>query len=703
MKKELKKNQIYHPPDFIVSNGSENRRILIWGILCTLCFALIFVFNPNLMQRFEYIEYDYLLKKFPNNQANPKLVIVDIDEKSLSRYGQWPWPRYRVAQLLDKITGMQPAVISLDIVFAEPDKTSARSLLQDLENTFKLKIDLNSLPRELSDNDRILAETLAKGPFVLGNVFHFDKKKASSEKCILHPVKLSYVHPVDKQDASRGLPQSTGVLCNLTILAEKVKASGFFNFSPDEDGVLRRLPLLIEYNGTAYPNLALATILKLNKENQILLKHDGDILQSLRYGGHSVPVDRHGQMLVKFRNPENRYEYVSASDILDSNVSPERLQGKIVFVGTSAMGLKELLNTPLGSVLPGVQVHAATVDNLLTGDFISAPGWSNGLILLLIIVPGLMMTLLIRHRSAASCLFVMLLFVCGLWLATQQLFFHMGFFIASAFPIAAIVCNYMYLTLLKYRLEERKVLSGMRELLLTQDITIESMANLTEHRHQETGGHIKRTRMYVRLLAKQVRHQDRYKKFLTDVNIDMLYKSAPLHDIGKVGIPDNILLKPGKLTKEEFEIIKTHTTNGRNLILSSVRQFGKTSFLAIAEEIAYSHHEKWDGSGYPQGLKGEAIPISGRLMAIADVYDALISKRVYKEAYPHTVAVDTIIKGQGSHFDPDLVDAFLEIHERFYDIALQFADFEEERGTTGKDISGKDSIHDVHPFTGEQA
>jgi len=682
---------------------SENRRILIWGILCTLCFALVFVFYPNLLKRLEYLEYDTLLKKFPNNNASKKLVIVDLDEKSLSRYGQWPWPRYRVAQLLDKITAMKPEVISLDIVFAEPDKTSAEPLLKDLQNTFKLKIDVGRLPRELSDNDRMLAETLAKGPFVLGNVFHFNHMKANPGKCVLHPVKHSYVHHVDGQNVRREFPQSTGVLCNLAILSEKVNASGFFNFSPDEDGVLRRLPLLIEYNGNVYPNLALATILKLNKENHILLKHDHNILQSIHYGRHSVPVDRHGQMLIKFRGPEHKYEYIPAADILDSTVSPERLQGKIVFVGTSAMGLKELLNTPLGPVLPGVEVHATTVDNLLTEDFISVPGWANGLVLLLVIVPGLMMSLLISHRNAASCFFVMLLFVSGLWFVTQQIFFQMGFFIATAFPIASIVCTYMYLTVLKYRLEEKKVLSGMRKLLLTQDMTIEIMANLTEHRNQETGGHIKRTRMYVRLLANHIKHQDRYKSFLTDVNIDMLYKSAPLHDIGKVGIPDKILLKPGKLTEEEFEIIKTHTTNGRNLIRSSVRKYGKTSFLAIAEEIAYSHHEKWDGSGYPLGLKGNAIPISGRLMALADVYDALISKRVYKIAYPHAIAVNTIIQGRGTHFDPDMVDAFLEIHEQFRDIARQFADFEEERVLLEKGIPAEDSINNANSFTADKS
>jgi putative two-component system response regulator len=254
----------------------------------------------------------------------------------------------------------------------------------------------------------------------------------------------------------------------------------------------------------------------------------------------------------------------------------------------------------------------------------------------------------------------------------------MGLFVGTAFPIASVVCNYIFLTVLKYRLEEKKMLSGMQELLLTQDITIESMANVAEYRDSETGGHIKRTRMYVRLLAQHIKHHDKYKHFLSEVNIDMLYKSTPLHDIGKVGIPDNILLKPAPLTEEEFEVMKTHTTIGRDVIENSIRRLGKKSFLTIAAEIAQSHQEKWDGSGYPQGLKGEAIPISGRLMALADVYDALISKRVYKPPFSHAMSVDIIKNGKGTHFDPDLVEAFLEIHEQFRDIALKFADFQEE-------------------------
>jgi adenylate cyclase len=482
-----------------------------------------------------------------------------------------------------------------------------------------------------------------------------------------------------KQGKNTGLPESHSVLCNLTILSEKVDASGFINFSPDQDGMLRRLPMLIQYNGEVFASLGLATVLKLKKTENLILQKDGDNPQSFNYNGTSVPIDSHGQMLIKFRGPHKSYDYISAADIMDGNVSSEKLRGRIAFVGTSAAGLHDLLTTPFDPIFPGVEVHATIVDNLLTGDFITVPSWSNGLALLLILGLGLSLSFFIAFRSAAFDFIVMLLFIVGLWLATQQAFFHLGLFVGTAFPIAAVVCIYLFLTVLKYRLGEKKILTGMRELLLTQDITIESMANLAESRDQETGGHIKRTRMYVRLLAEHLKQQDKYKHYLSDENIDMLYKSAPLHDVGKVGIPDKILLKQGRLTEEEFLIMKTHTTIGRDVIEASVRKLGKASFLTIAAEMAYSHQEKWDGSGYPQGIKGDAIPISGRLMALADTYDALISKRVYKSSSAHAVAVDIIKKSRGTHFDPDMVDAFLAIHEQFRNIAREFADSQKER------------------------
>ncbi|WP_184200122.1 response regulator [Chitinimonas taiwanensis] len=222
---------------------------------------------------------------------------------------------------------------------------------------------------------------------------------------------------------------------------------------------------------------------------------------------------------------------------------------------------------------------------------------------------------------------------------------------------------------------EQEVAKRTREVVAIQDVTIRAMASLAETRDNETGNHIRRTQHYVKALAEHLAPHPRFSAELSPSNIESLFKSAPLHDIGKVGIPDRILLKPGKLDPDEFEIMKTHTTLGRDAIVHAELELGQSiPFLSYAKEIAYSHQEKWDGSGYPEGLSGEAIPLSARLMAVADVYDALISRRVYKPAFPHEKAVEIIRAGRGSHFDPDIVDGFLAIAERFQRIALQYAD-----------------------------
>ncbi len=221
---------------------------------------------------------------------------------------------------------------------------------------------------------------------------------------------------------------------------------------------------------------------------------------------------------------------------------------------------------------------------------------------------------------------------------------------------------------------ENLVRERTKELMLTREATIESMGVLAEYRDRETGEHIIRTKNYIKEVALHLKSHPRFKDYLDDNTIEMLYLSAPLHDIGKVGIPDAILLKPGKLTEEEFTEMKKHTTYGRDILAASEKKLGSTSFLRYAKEIAGAHHEKWDGTGYPYGLKGEEIPISGRLMAIADVYDALSSKRPYKPPFPHEQAVQIIKKGCGTHFDPDIVNAFIELEDKFKEIAVTFAD-----------------------------
>lgn len=258
----------------------------------------------------------------------------------------------------------------------------------------------------------------------------------------------------------------------------------------------------------------------------------------------------------------------------------------------------------------------------------------------------------------------------------------------SVIEVQARVKTHLSLAIARKDLEnQREVLAEMvgertRELELTQDVTIIGMATLAEYRDNETGGHIHRTRNYTRLLAERLQMDPAFRAEIDTEFVVQVYKSAPLHDIGKVGVPDSILLKPDRLTTAEFDAMKKHTIYGRDAILKAEQSLGAgqtSSFLRIAREIAISHHEKWDGTGYPYGLKEEEIPLTGRIMAFADVYDALISRRVYKPPFPHNKAVSIIAEGGDTQFDPRILSVFLEIHESFRNIAKKFADSKEER------------------------
>ncbi|NLX19979.1 MAG: response regulator [Desulfobulbus sp.] len=233
-----------------------------------------------------------------------------------------------------------------------------------------------------------------------------------------------------------------------------------------------------------------------------------------------------------------------------------------------------------------------------------------------------------------------------------------------------------HLELRSYRANlERLVEERTHEAELLKDVIIEAMGELAEYRDPETGNHIQRTRAYVQILARTLAQQGHFSDVLTSDYITLLWKSAPLHDIGKVAIRDSILLKPGRLTEEEFETMKKHTLYGEEVIANLEQMAGQpTSFLNCAKDIAGSHHEKYDGSGYPRGLAGDDIPLAGRIMAVADVYDALISKRVYKDSMNHEQAMTIMLEGKGSHFDPVILDAFLLVEPDFRQIASSNTD-----------------------------
>lgn len=220
-----------------------------------------------------------------------------------------------------------------------------------------------------------------------------------------------------------------------------------------------------------------------------------------------------------------------------------------------------------------------------------------------------------------------------------------------------------------------RVRVGERLLSLeTRDLLIFMLAKLAESRDNDTGAHLERVRMYSRIIAEHLSKAPRYRDLVNSEYVRLIYLTSPLHDIGKVAVPDHVLLKPGPLTEEEFEIMKTHTARGAETLDAALAQYPSARFLRMARDIAACHHEWFDGSGYPRGLAGEAIPLSARIVALADTYDALTSKRVYKDAYSHEKARATVLQGRGTHFDPDVVEAFLKNEDRFLAVSRSLGD-----------------------------
>lgn len=220
-----------------------------------------------------------------------------------------------------------------------------------------------------------------------------------------------------------------------------------------------------------------------------------------------------------------------------------------------------------------------------------------------------------------------------------------------------------------------KVRSGRRIVdIESRDMVIFAISRLVESRDYSTGNHLDKVRHYSKVVAEYFYHKGYHRDIINSAFIDNIFLTSPLHDIGKVGIPDHILLKAERLDDREFEIMKTHTLIGYDTLIAAANKDVKADYLQMSAEIALSHHEKWDGSGYPHGLKGEDIPIAARIVALADVYDALVSKRVYKNAYPHDTARSIIMQESGSHFDPLVVEAFLACEEKFIEIGIIFKD-----------------------------
>ena len=620
---------------------APRRLVLVCGVLPTLLMAVVSLYRPSFFANLEYAAYDRLLRTAPTRPPAGRIVIVDVDERSLSAIGQWPWRRDIVGKLIARLRDLGASTIALDIIFAEADRSEAAGVAPDLA----------------------LAETLRAGGVVVGYAMTFEHPSSRSTGCVQHPLGIALIRRGD-ESADDPFFQATGAICSLPILTEAAGASGFLNAAPDPDGRLRRVPLLLELDGRVHPGLALAAVIAATRAHDISLRVINVNAASLLLDGRSVPLDGKSNLLLRYRGPKHTFPYVSAADVLSGKAGPEAFKDKIVFVGTTALGTREVVATPIDTLFAGVEVQATVADNLLQQDFIRRPEYG-------VVDPRDTDRAGARdHRGAARRAARSRLgrpwsgrVSRGGVGGAAALMSSSGAFVSPVFPTLGLISAFGTMAVARFTLERRRADQAGHDKIISQRLMVQTLLSLTEVRDAETGSHSRRTQQYARIIGGQLATHPEFRDYLTPERLDLLASLAPLHDIGKVGVPDRLLHKPGALTAEEMVEMRKHPAHGRDVIVHAERDVGASDdvILAMAKDIVYTHHEKWDGTGYPRGLRGAEIPIVGRVISIVDVYDAITSHRVYRGPMSHDEAVAFIVERKGTHFDPAVVDAFVEI------------------------------------------
>jgi adenylate cyclase len=622
----------------------STRMVMLCGLVPTLLTGILAVSRPASLVNLERTVYDTLLRASPVRPPDTRIVVVDVDERSLATIGQWPWRRDRIGELIARLRDLGAAVVALDIMFPEPDREQGTG----------------------TNPDVALADTLRAGRVILGYGLTFDGEPGATASCVAHPIGLAIV-----RRAHDSVPdpffRATGAICNLEMLTTAAGVSGFLNAAPDSDGILRRAPLLAEVRGRVYPSLGVAAVRAVTGTRDLTLNVSNVNASSLALGERHVPIDGRSNLLLRYRGPKRTFPYLSAADVLSGRVAREAVSGKLVLVGTTALGNREVVSTPLDTLFTGVEVQATVADNLLQQDFIQLPEHEGAIETLMVLALGMVAILLTGRYGATSGAIGAGACLAALWGASAWLMATSGIVLSPLYPTIGVIGGVAMMTVTSQIAERRRADRAGEERATSQRLMIQTLLSLTEIRDAETGQHSRRTQQYTRVLAQALSAQAGFSEYLTGERIDLLATLAPLHDIGKVGVPDQLLRKPGALTPDELAEIQKHPIYGRDVIVNAQRNAGVRHdvTLELAKDIVYTHHEKWDGTGYPEALRGADIPIPGRVMAVVDVYDALRSVRPYSQPLSHDAAVVQIVRRRGTHFDPAVVDAFLRVSEDF--------------------------------------
>ena len=643
-------------------------------VIITLIITMATVFKLPFVKSMDFFFYDLFMKissssHVESKSASDRITIIDIDETSLSAVGQWPWPRYRIASMIRRIARENPKAMGMDIIFPEPDRSSLISISGQFQKDFDIKIDFTNVPRALRDNDSFFSHILNQTDIVGARYFYFDHYNKGA---VCKGTPFLITDPL----GVLSLHKAAGVLCNTLKIETRLKSTGFINNQYDEDGLLRQTPLLIKFQDEYYPHLSLALFMKAHGITKARVNKNlfGPYIEA---GQYNIPVTINGFAAMRFNNLGFSNQYIPAKNILNNDFDPSRIKDKIILIGSSAIGIHDVHHTIFNPAFPGVEVNAVIMDNIINNLFIVKPVWTDTFILLFNIVTVFAMVLLFYMSSGPVLLFSgTLVWMVSIFLLSAVSNIYLSLFISPASSILLAFMLFSLFALIRFAMEKRASFLWYQRLADAQQLTMAAMVSMVETRDPETGAHIVRTQHYARAIAEHLMDSGCFSDILTDDFIKILFLSIPLHDIGKVGIPDNILLKPDRLTHGEFIKMKMHATYGSDIIDRAAKKHQGSNYLDMGAQIANSHHERWNGQGYPKGISGDKIPLAGRIMAIADVYDALISKRCYKPPYPHEKAMAIILEEKGNIFDPIIVDAFISIEPKICEIAAQFADGE---------------------------
>ncbi len=585
------------------------------------------------------------------------VVIVNIDNKSVNQIEQWPWSRVIYAQLIANINEMTPTTIGINMHFCHEDKASPVVMKKFYQKYFELNTTINNIPKELENNDRFLAKKLSESNSILSvRLFNSNKKTAA------HCNSLSY--NILNMDGIKGFPKANYLECNTQEFHQNNANFGFSMIPINGDRVAREIPLLRAYKDKNIPSFGLATLLSLNI-------HDYDpIKRVLKFFDKSIFLKSSNKLLLPYTLSSSNV--FSAIDVLRREVPVEAFHGKIVIVGSTVNSVNRYHQIYHGEKVCSSMIHASYIESLLNDTFLIQSSFYKKFNIALALIFSLLLYFLLRKRKYISMLVLTssLFFASLFWLVIK---FKEGIYISIGylwFPLIFVCLILLVAIFFSKNKKEKEALK--KDLVRSLHSSATSMALVANTHDQETGEHLIRTKKYVKLLAIQLYKKGLYPDLITPHQIELISEAAPLHDIGKVGISDNILKKPGKLTTDEFEIMKTHSKLGADIITQSLAYYEHNPLLEIAHNIALYHHERWDGKGYPKGLKEHEIPIEAQLMSIADVYDALISKRRYKEAFTYEKAESIIISERGKAFNPILVDIFIEQKEKFKSISLEW-------------------------------